>query len=125
MIFACFVVIYCDHLRLSLCSEACYVFMTETFKITNKEGPAYLHDLMTVTESQYDIRNHLIMQQPKYNTIKYGFNSLRYQGPMMWNKLSVDIKKSNDLNEFKFKLSKWEGPKCSCMNCELCVLNYM
>ena len=59
MIFACFVVIYCDHLRLSLCSEACYVFMTETFKITNKEGPAYLHDLMTVIGSQYDIRNHL------------------------------------------------------------------
>ena len=32
---------------------------------------------------------------PRYNTVKYGRNSLRYAGPFLWSKLTNDIRKNN------------------------------
>ena len=35
------------------------------------------------------------------NTVKYSFNSVKYQGAKIWNALPNSIKSSHDLNEFQ------------------------
>ena len=97
--------------------------MIEVFKIINKEGPTYLHDMITVKETHYNVRNFKTLQQPKYKTIKYGFNSFRYHGAMLWNLLDNEFKKSVTVKDFKNMISKWQEPKCNCNNCNMCMLS--
>jgi hypothetical protein len=96
--------------------------MTEVYKIINKQGPTYLHWLLKTKDSSYNTRNPNMLEQPKYNTVKYGLNSLKYQGARMWNLLDSEIKQCQDLLNFKFRLSKWQGPNCNCANCIPCTL---
>ncbi len=52
--------------------------------------------------------------QPKFSTQKYGFNSIRYQGSLLWNHLDNEYR-NND------KLKLWE-PNCTCATCDMCIL---
>ncbi len=59
-----------------------------------------------------DIRdvNHLV--QPKFKTVTYGHNTIKYQGSKLWNNLSNDLKKEmNSLSSFKCEIQKWSGPE--------------
>jgi hypothetical protein len=99
--------------------------VVEVYKILNNQSPAYLNDLFIIKESQYELRNILPLQQPKYNTMKYGLNSLAYQGASLWNTLDNDIKQANTLKELKNALLFWEGPQCNCTNCKFCSVKNM
>ena len=78
-----------------------------------KAGPAYLNDLFCLNEGS-NSRNVYPLVQHKYKTIKYGKNSVRYQGSRVWNQLE---------NKFKFstKVKEWQ-PQCNCSTCDLCIL---
>jgi hypothetical protein len=99
--------------------------MTEIYNIINKEGPTYLHGLFSIKETCYNTRNLNMLEQPKYNTVKYGFNSVTYQGARLWNFLDKEIKQCNNIHDFKYLITKWQGPKCNCANCLVCNLRYM
>lgn len=83
------------------------------YKCLNKEGPAYLHDMFTLNEGSNSRKGSQLIQ-PKFSTIKYGFNSVRYQGSRWWNLLDNNFKVNTN-----FK--KWE-PQCTCTTCDLCIL---
>ena len=53
----------------------------------------------------YNLRNSDFIM-PRYNTVKYGRNSLRYAGPFLWSKLTNDIKNAISLSAFKNKIRK-------------------
>ena len=78
-----------------------------------KAGPAYLNDMFSLNEGSNSRKLYPLVQH-KYNTTKYGKNSVRYQGSRCWNQLD---------NKFKFSthLKEWQ-PKCNCSTCDLCVL---
>ena len=48
------------------------------FKIRNGLFPKYLHDLVTIKQSAYDVRAMNNLCIPKYNTITYGKKRLKY-----------------------------------------------
>jgi hypothetical protein len=73
----------------------------------------------------YSSRRIKVLEQPKYNTVKYGKMSFKYQGAKVWNMLSNDFKQAIDITEFKQILVKWNGPECNCSMCSLCILNNM
>ena len=95
------------------------------YKILNSSGPKYLHDMYTVNKSGYNTRAVLPLIPPKFETIKYGKNGIRYDGTSLWNALPGEYKTSTSFNHFKNSLSKWNGPKCSCTCCSLCSLTQM
>ena len=41
---------------------------------------------------------------PNINTVTYGMESLRYQGPQTWELLPEEVKQSRTLSEFKNKI---------------------
>ena len=81
-------------------------------KTINSEGPMCLNNMFTLNQNSHS-RKHISLIQPKFNTKKYGFNSIRYQGSRLWNQLD---------NEYRIndKLKGWE-PHCTCATCGMCV----
>ena len=57
-----------------------------------------------------------LVKLPSTNTTKYGRNSLKLNGAMLWNIISKNIKLSKTLPEFKRRLKKHLIP-CNCAAC--------
>ena len=98
----------------------------ETYKSINKLNPAFLHDLFVKKCTGHDLRGAISLNQPKYDTVKYGFNSIRYQGARLWNQLPPEFRcEESNIQMFKTLVKKWNGPKCECGFCCLCKLSYV
>ncbi len=63
----------------SLYQKRIRLLATEMYKLYYKQGPTYLHSL--ITRKVYTVaRNGKAVEQPRCNTSRYGLNSLRYRG---------------------------------------------
>jgi hypothetical protein len=101
------------------------MFNVRSLQIVNEIGPSYLKDMFTEKHMMYSSSRIKVLEQPKYNTVKYGKMSFKYQGAKVWNMLSNDLKQAIDITEFKRILVKWNGPECNCSMCNLCILNML
>ena len=90
----------------------------EVYKITHGMEAKYLSDIVDHKENKYELRYGQMAKQPKFNTITYGLNSLRYKGPKIWNSLPNDFKECMSTEQFKKLIETWEGPVCYCKMCE-------
>ncbi len=83
---------------------------TEVFKAVNGRTPSNIQELFEVKETLYNLRSpppkKTIM--PKANSTIYGHKSLKHEGNTIWNRLPVDIKKSESVSILKRKISKWQ-----------------
>ena len=69
----------------------------EIFKIYHGMSPIYLSDLVAKTSQMYNTRNVKSVLIPSFNSATYGYNSFKYQGAKIWNKLPNVIKSACDL----------------------------
>ena len=96
------------------------------FKTLHNLSPPLDPSFYTRQENKYDMRDNFKLKKPKFNTVQYGFRSLRYQGCLMWNDLPVHVKNCEDLNVFKGLVKSLEClSKCSCGMCLICRQNCM
>ena len=51
---------------------------------------------------------------PQARTVRYGHDSLRYFGPIIWNMIPVNIKNSDSLEKFKTKIKMWKPNDFPC-----------
>ena len=98
------------------------IVLTEFYKYLHGISPAFLDEMIIRNNHAYNTRNSQCVLQPKVNTVTFGLNSFRYQGPKLWNDLPNSLKDAASLQEFKTNISKWSGPKCSCGFCILCKM---
>ncbi len=89
----------------------------ETFKIFNKEGPSYLHDLVRFKDSKYNFRYTNCVEIPRPRTERYGRNSFRYSAASMWNSLPDTFRLCSSYTQFKSLIDQWNGLDCSCSAC--------
>ena len=94
--------------------------MIYMYKVKHGLVPKHISDIFTVKATQYSLRNsnYLI---PRFYTVIYRKHSLRYIGPVMWSKLSMEMRSS--LNAFKVAIHKMDV--CGLMDknlncCDLC-----
>ena len=59
---------------------------------------------------------HLVL--PRVRTVNYGIETLRYRGPVVWNLIPDDIKKSKSLESFKNEIGNWKPQGCQCRLCK-------
>ena len=59
----------------------------------------------------------MLLPQRSY-TMKYGLNSLRFRGAMLWNALDDDAKKIESVAAFKKEIKTWDGTSCLCTICK-------
>ena len=84
----------------------------EIFKTLNGLNPIYMKDIFKKQDSNKSQRLKFNLNVPKYNQVKYGRNSLRVLGPMVWNSLPNDVKSLNTLKEFKIFMKTWGMKNC-------------
>ena len=85
--------------------------------------PPYIKDLFILDKSRYGLRNSGDFFIPRYKTTAYGKHSLRYMGPVIWSKLSKDVKNAESIYSFKKKIRKVDLEHIiteGCKNCFLC-----
>lgn len=93
--------------------------MIEVFKSINRLNPEFMWDLFVKNKSRYNLRSGNTLVLPPTNTVRHGSNSLLFKSSLLWNSLSVELKTSNSLSEFKSKIkSKWFGKNCTCLICK-------
>ena len=55
--------------------------------------------------TSYSLRNS-DFDIPTFNTINYGKDSLKYQGPHIWSKLDIKLKGSSNIESFNKNIKK-------------------
>jgi hypothetical protein len=114
---------YCDLLKqcnkFPLYISRLHKLLEIIFRSQNNMYPEYINNLFHLKYMNYDIRSINKLWLPKYNTITYGKNSVRYMAPFYWNTLPNGCKVACDLNNFKLNVRLWM-PDCSCGYCIQC-----
>ena len=85
--------------------------------------PPYIKDIFKLDKPHYGFRNSGDFFIPRYNTTTYRSHSLRYVGPVIWSKLSKDVKNAESIYSFKKKIRKVDLEQViteGCKNCFLC-----
>ncbi len=93
------------------------------YKILNGMYPKYLDKYVNMKDNgPYDMRVSNKLLAPRFQTIKYGKNSLQYMSVTLWNILGNKITSACTLNDFKRRVKTWYGPVCKCGFCILCKI---
>ena len=50
---------------------------------------------------------------PPFKSSRFGINSLRFRGSLLWNNLPVPVKNCQSLNEFKLELQNLRNIYCT------------
>ena len=80
-----------------------------TFKAIRGMGPLYLRDLISQYKPRRALRSadQLLLEQPTYKLKSYGLRAFSVCAPILWNKLSHNIKSSTSVPIFKRRLKTY------------------
>ena len=76
-----------------------------------------LSDLFGLNSSGCALRNADFIV-PRFNTVNFGKHSIKYLGPALWSKLSMDDRRSDTLQVFKNRIRRIDLNNCTCMLCD-------
>ena len=86
-------------------------------QMLNLKNPSFLWDLFERRPTNYNLRIKDLIQLPSTKTVRYGLNSLRFRGSMLWNTLPDMIKSAKNERQFKKRIKDWTGSTCCCLIC--------
>ena len=70
------------------------------FKIKHSLVPVNISDLFNLKNTQYNLQNS-DFELPRFETVRFGRNSIKYMGPLIWSKLPRYLGMVKTLNLFK------------------------
>ena len=66
----------------------------------------------------YDLHDNNSFKRMRVNSFWHGTESVSFLGPKIWDLVSNEIKESESLNAFKFKIKRWIPEGCPCRICK-------
>ncbi len=81
-----------------------YNQLIHIFKTLNEMSPLYMKDVFIQKEVTYGLRDVNRLVQPKFNTVSYGHNTIKYQRSKLCNNLPNGLKTMNSLSSFKCEI---------------------
>ena len=90
----------------SLFSNRSKKLLDHVYKVIHDLSPLFSPDYYEVKKLKYDMRKQLLIQQPSFQTVRYGKNSLKYKAGQLWNSASNEITNETDYKAFKRALGK-------------------
>ena len=91
----------------------------EIFKVKNNIATEIMKELFAPKMSPYDLRNNNSFKRRIINFVWHGTELVFYLGPKIWNFVPNEIKESESLNAFKFKIKRWVPEGCPCRICKI------
>ena len=77
--------------------------IVEIYKTINHLNPPHMWDLLTKKAVEYDFRIKILYEHPPARSQRFGTNSLKFKGSLLWNSLSDVMKTAQSLAIFKQK----------------------
>ena len=96
---------------------------TEIYKVKNDISPTFMKNIFPDSTNPYNLRSGPEFKTSNIRTVAYGSETITFRGVKTWAIVPNDIKNSNTLNEFKFKIKKWKPMGCMCRLCQIYVVN--
>ena len=91
--------------------------MVEVYKTMHLLNPPYTWDIFTKKVVEHDFRIKVLCELPPARSQRFGTNSLKFKGSLLWNSLSDENKAAKSLIIFKQKIKSWNGAHCNCNIC--------
>ena len=91
----------------------------EMFKVKNNIAPGIMKELFGPKMSSYDLRNNNSFKRWRVKSVWHGTESVSYLGPKIWDLVPNEIKESESLNGFKFKIKRSIPEGCPCRICKI------
>ena len=85
---------------------------TEIYKTLNNLSPLYMNNIFYKSTNRTLSRLKFNIQTQRFNQVKFGRNSIRVLGPILWNSLPNNIKSVQFLVEFKKFIKTWGNHGC-------------
>ena len=92
---------------------------TEMFKVKSNIPPEIMKEVFAPKMSPYDLRNNNSFKRRIVNSVWHGTESVSYLGPKIRDLVPSEIKESESLNGFKFKIKRWVPEGCPCRICKI------
>ena len=92
---------------MSLAMHRLKILAVEVYRCVHKLNPKYMNDLFQSRNLKHNLRDASKLKQTQFQSIKYGYKSFCYYGYKLWNSLPAEIKKADDLGDFKYKVTLW------------------
>ena len=89
------------------------------FKVLHGLSPPIDNNMFVRQSFNHNLRDTNILKTPNYETVKFGFNSLKVSGALCWNRLPNAIKNCDTLGCLKNALHNYR-PQCECGSCVKC-----
>ena len=78
------------------------VLTTEMFKIYQETSPEIMQDIFSIREQgHYNLRNINNFIILKVKSVNFGFESIRYLGPKIWDSLPQSLENKESVDSFK------------------------
>jgi hypothetical protein len=87
------------------------------YNCVNKVYADYLNEMYKLKNNEYSMRDHMIVNVPRFETIRFGKMSLKYSGAKLFNSVPVSFKESEGVIDLKRKLEIWKCHEISCTKC--------
>ena len=65
-------------------------------------------------QGHYNLRNISDFIIPKVKSFDFGFESIRYFGPKIWDSLPQSLKNKESVYSFKTAIKTWKPDRCPC-----------
>ena len=91
---------------------------TEMYKVKNNISPIPVTEIFKENNIQYNLRKKRNWECAKTRTVFYGTETIRFQGPKLWDMVPNHIKESETLLIFKAKIKDWKPYECTCRLCK-------
>ena len=79
---------------------------TEIFKVKNNIAPEIMKLLFAQKMASYDLRNNNSFKRRRVKSVWHGTESVSYLGPKICDLVPNEIKESESLSGFKFKIKR-------------------
>ena len=84
------------------------------FKVKNNIAPEIMKELFAPKVSHYDLHNNNSFKRRRVYFVWHGTKLVSYLGLKIWDLVPNEVKESESLNGFKFKIRRWVPEVCSC-----------
>ena len=85
---------------------------TEIYKTLSNNNPSYIKEIFKMKCNRSSERLRYNIRSQTFKTTKFGKNSLRVLGPMLWNSLPNKLKEIKSLQVFKSEIKRWGRNNC-------------
>ena len=83
------------------------ILAVEIFKTLHNLNPSYMKGIFKKPSNRTSARFEFNIQSQRFNQVKFGRNSLRVLGPILWNSLPNNVKSIQNLKDFKIAINSW------------------